>query len=73
MDLINTTLVACLLTLTVPGYALLRLLAFGNLPMPLGIESRILLAYGLLIFVLAACFAIAALCSPSAPVPADND
>ena len=65
MDLINTTLVACLLTLTVPGYALLRLLAFENLPMPLGIEPRILLAYGLLIFVLAASFAIAALSLPN--------
>ena len=65
MDLINTTLVACLLSLAIPGYALLRLLAFENLPMPPGIEPRMLLGYGLLIFVLAASFAIAALSLPN--------
>ena len=73
MDLITGTLVASLLSLTIPGYAILRLMAFENLPMPLGIEPRTLLFFGLLAFALAACFAIAALCRPNDPIPASDD
>ena len=73
MDLITATLVASLLSLSIPGYAILRLLAFENLPMPPGVEPRMLLLYGLLAFVLAVSFAIAALCRPHEPIPASDD
>ena len=73
MDLITATLLASLLSLSAPVYALLRLLAFENLPMPPGVEPQAMLGYGLLVVALAACFAIAALCRPSDTMPADDD
>ena len=73
MDLITATLLASLLSLSVPGYALLRLLAFENLPMPPGVEPQALLFFGLLAFALAASYAIAALCRPNDPTPANDD
>ena len=62
MDRLFIMLILALLSQAPADYAALKVLAFKNLPMPLGTEPQTLMIGSLAVFVVVGCFIIAQLC-----------